>query len=120
MRILVLPFCLLALTAAVPAPAPPIADAADAMMPAYVEPPKAWTSIEQAVGANCRDRIEQVRGAAGQPTLDKTPAAPGQGYLMAAVDKRIDGCAVMQMHSDVNDLRPLPAPTGPARLQPAD
>jgi hypothetical protein len=64
--------------------------------------------------------VEQVRDAAGQPALDKAPATPGQGYLIAAVDKRIDGCAVMQMKGNVNDLRPLPPPNGPARLQPAD
>lgn len=29
--------------------------------------------------------------------------------MIAAVDKRIDGCAVMQMHRDVDDIRPLPA-----------
>ena len=69
--------------------------------------------------AICKDRIQQVRDFSGQPALDKAPATPGQGYLINAVDMRLDGCAVMQMKGSVNDLRPLPVPSGPARLQPA-
>lgn len=65
----------------------------------------------------CRDRIALVREAQGQPRLERQPASPERPYLIAAVDKRIDGCAVMQMHHDVNDLRPLPArPDGPAKV----
>ena len=70
--------------------------------------------------SQCRDRISQVREAAGQPRLDRSPARPGDGFLIAAVDKRVDGCAVMQMHRNIDDLRPVPEPSmGPARLQPA-
>ncbi|WP_374405695.1 hypothetical protein [Pelagerythrobacter sp.] len=58
----------------------------------------------------CRDRIREARAASGQPGLDSEPAKPGEAPMIAAVDKRIDGCAVMQMHRDVNDIRPLPAP----------
>jgi len=68
----------------------------------------------------CAERITQVREAAGQPRLDRRPAQPGGGYLIAAVDKRVDGCAVMQMHRRIDDLRPVPDPQlGPVRLQPA-
>src|SRR5688500_6309710 len=71
-------------------------------------------------GARCADRITQVREAAGQPRLDRSPATTSDGVLIAAVDKRIDGCAVMQMHRRIDDLRPIPEPSmGPARLQPA-
>jgi hypothetical protein len=119
MRLILLPLSALASIGAMPphekAAAPP-----DAMMPGYAEPAQKWGSVDEAVAArNCRDRIEQVRDAAGQPALDKTPATAGEGYLINAVDIRVDGCTVMQMKSDVNDLRPLPAPDGPARLQPA-
>jgi hypothetical protein len=70
--------------------------------------------------ADCRDRIERVRDELGQPGLEREPASPERPFLIAAVDKRIDGCAVMQMKGDVNDLRPLPeAPSGPPRIQPA-
>ena len=118
MRLIILPLCFVALTGAVPAPeAPP---AKSTMMPGYTVPPQRWTSVDEALGNPiCRDRVQQVRNASGQPALDKMPAAPGDGYLINAVDMRVDGCAVMQMKGDVNDLRPLPVTDGPARLQPA-
>lgn len=125
MRVILLPLlaaavpALAAVPASVALPAPVASP--DAMMPAYSQPPQAWTDIDEAVASQtCGDRIEQVRAAAGQPRLDKTPAAPQEGLLIAAVDKRIDGCAVMQMHRDVNDVRPLPAASGSAKLQPAE
>ena len=69
---------------------------------------------------NCEQRIQQVRDVSSQPALNKIPAVPGQGFFIAAVDKRVDGCPVMQMQNNINDLRPLPEPPeGPARLQPA-
>lgn len=71
------------------------------------------------VPANCGDRIERVREELGQPKLQRETESPDKPLLIAAVDKRIDGCAVMQMHRDVNDLRPLPEPSeGPVRLMP--
>ena len=105
MRLILLPL----LAAALTAPAAPPS-----------QPAPQWSEPNSSVRERCADRITQVREAAGQPRLDRSPATPGQGYLIAAVDKRIDGCAVMQMHGDVNDLRPVPAPSpGPARLLPA-
>jgi hypothetical protein len=69
--------------------------------------------------ASCADRITEVREAAGQPRLDRLPLRPGEEYLIAAVDKRIDGCAVMQMHRQIDDLRPVPGTTvGPTRSIP--
>lgn len=118
MRLMILPLCLVAFTGAVPAPQVP--PAGSMMMPGYTVPPRSWKSVDEALASqNCRDRIQQVRDASGQPSLDRTPAAPNEGYLINAVDMRVDGCAVMQMKGNVSDLRPLPAPTGPARLQPA-
>lgn len=70
---------------------------------------------------SCADRIERVRDDLAQPRLDRSPASADKPLLIAAVDKRIDGCAVLQMKGNVNDLRPLPvAPSGPPRLQPAN
>jgi hypothetical protein len=118
MRLIILPLCLVALTGAVPAPQVPLGSSA--MMPGYTVPPQRWTSLDEALTSqNCRDRIQQVRDASGQPVLDTTPATTGDGYLINAVDMRVDGCAVMQMKGNVNDLRPLPVSEGPARLQPA-
>jgi hypothetical protein len=91
------------------------------MMPGYTEPAQQWPSIEQARSERlCADRIEQVRDAAGEPMLDRAPADAETPMLIAAVDKRIDGCAVLQMKGDVNDLRPVPLPgEGPVALRPA-
>lgn len=69
----------------------------------------------------CRDRITVAREAAGKPPLlEREPASPEKPYHIYAVDKRVDGCAVMVMHGDVNDIRPLPAPPeSPILLMPA-
>ena len=71
--------------------------------------------------AVCRDTIHEVREERGLPELEDKTANADEPLFIAAVDKRIDGCAVLQMHNDINDLRPLPSrPSGPPRLQPAD
>ena len=104
MRLILLPLC------AAAAAAPPTVKP-DAMLPGYSEPSQRWASVEQAVSDKvCADGIEQVRETAGKPKLDRGPATTDKTLMIAAVDKRIDGCAVMQMHRDVDDLRPLPAP----------
>lgn len=63
------------------------------------------SSAEQ---ASCRDRIQQVREGRGLPELDRRSASPDRPFLMAAVDKRIDGCSVIVMRHDTRDVRPLP------------
>ena len=68
----------------------------------------------------CADAIRQVREANGLPALDKQAARPGQGLMIAAVDKRIDQCRVLVMADDPRDIRPEPAPAdGRAGLIPA-
>ena len=69
--------------------------------------------------ADCTGRIDRVRDDLAQPKLDRTPASAERPLLIAAVDKRIDGCAVLQMHGAVNDLRPVPQSSGGPLLQPA-
>ena len=66
----------------------------------------------------CRDRIQQVRDDRGLPRLDRDNARPDEGLLIAAVDKRIDGCSVLVMRNDTSDIRPLPE-QGEARMMPA-
>jgi hypothetical protein len=69
--------------------------------------------------AGCRDRIDEVRDDRGLPKLDRKAASPDDGLLIAAVDKRIDGCSVLVMRNNTRDIRPLPtAPEGPPRVQP--
>src|SRR4051812_21420971 len=66
----------------------------------------------------CRDRIEQVRAASGLPKLDRDNATDEKPLLIAAVDKRIGGCALMVRPNNRSDVRPLPPPAkGPVRLR---
>ena len=89
-------------------------------VPATQPPVVVLREAAQTSPRDCNDRIERVRADLGQPVLRRDPADPDRPYLIAAVDKRVDGCAVMQMRGDLNDLRPLPAPhEGPPRLEPA-
>jgi hypothetical protein len=74
-----------------------------------------WASSAQPI---CRDRIEMVREERGLPRLQRDAASPNEPVLIAAVDHRIDGCSVLVMHGNTADVRPIPAPEGPARLQP--
>lgn len=86
---------------------------------AYEEPARPWTSVEQAERLReCRDRIEQVRAAAGKPKLEREPANPDKPLLMYAVDTRIDDCGVIVPVADPSDLRQAPPP-GIARMIPA-
>jgi hypothetical protein len=119
MPLILLPF-LAAAAAATIAPAATV-PAPERMLPGYAEPATRWTSVEQALrDRQCGDTIRQVRDAAGQPALDREPGSAERPPLIAAVDKRIDGCAVIQMHGNVNDLRPLNPPADtPPRLSPA-
>ena len=115
MRLILLPLCACATIAAIAPEAP------ESMMPGYTRPAQQWSSVEQAIAdKQCADRIEQVRDATGEPKLDRTPASSEKPMLIAAVDKRIDGCAVLQMKGDVNDLRPVPEhDQGQTKLEPA-
>lgn len=101
---------LIVLASASIAAAPPMSRAPEQAPGAVVRPEGQARSQSAAEQVRCLARVEAARAAAGQPMLDRTPADGETGYLIAAVDKRIDGCAVMQMHGDVNDLRPLPNP----------
>jgi hypothetical protein len=70
-------------------------------------------------GESCGDTIRQVRSANGQPKLDRQPASADKPFLMAAVNKRIDGCSMMQAHGNSSDLRPIPEAKAQPRLVPA-
>lgn len=69
---------------------------------------------------NCRGRIEQVREERGLPKLQQDTASPDEPLLIAAVEKLVDGCSVMVMYHDTNDIRPLPEfQEGSGQLMPA-
>ena len=88
---------------------------------APVHPPSEVTTPEGAgFRENCRDRIELVREERGLPKLERDSASHDEALLIAAVDKRVDGCSVMVMRHDTSDIRPLPEfKEGPAQLRPA-
>ena len=65
----------------------------------------------------CRDQIREVRRELGKPEL-RRDATSQDPLLIAAVHKRIGGCAVLVMRNDTSDFRPLPEPAE-HRLMPA-
>ena len=107
MRI-VLPLAALALTTGASAP--------QAVPPEPVPGALTTRTDQKAV---CRDRIELVRQERGLPTLQRDTASPDEPLLIAAVDKRIDGCSVMVMRNNTSDVRPIPEADGVGRLMPA-
>lgn len=88
-------------------------------LPRVAEPEGEIPNLREPQSARCSEVIREVRETGGLPALQRGPATGDDGYMIAAVDKRVDGCAVMQMHGDVNDLRPLPEPTDEYLLRPA-
>lgn len=118
---------LLALLAAAPvamtlADDPEPAGPAALDMPSYEEPVRPWRDIEDAIPSpeECRDRIYQARAAAGQPELEGETADPDEPLLIWAVDRREQGCSVLVVKGDPEDIRPVPRPPEDApRLIPA-
>lgn len=72
--------------------------------------------------ATCRDTIRQARAASGQPPLlERGPASADEPLLYKAVDRKVDGCDVLVMVGDPNDIRPVPpAPEGRPLIIPAE
>jgi len=87
---------------------PLLAAAAASAIPATPAPTPATPAPTPAPRAACREAIMQVRAQAGLPALDRGNAQPGDGLLIAAVDKRIDDCRVLVMARDTRDIRPEP------------
>lgn len=105
--------------------------------PAYEEPASPWNDLRDAMPTGgmeeetakkleelrqrrCNDTITQARAEAGLPMLDRKPATPDEAHHIYAVDRREDGCSVMVMAGNPEDIRPLPAPmTGGGGLIPA-
>lgn len=61
----------------------------------------------------CRDKIERAQAEDEIPIFDaplfqREPATPDSPLAIYAVDRREDGCAVMVMMGDINDVRPVP------------
>ena len=109
-------------------PAPPALD-----NPAYSTPPERWQSIDDAVATlpqptsapdpeQCSDRITHAREASGQPPLlNREAGSHDKPLAIYAVHREQDGCSVMVMMGDPDDIRPLPGPMeGPLQVIPAE
>ncbi|MEM1050861.1 MAG: hypothetical protein AAGI28_02085 [Pseudomonadota bacterium] len=58
---------------------------------------------------DCLDRITQARELSGQELLlERQPASPEKPYAIYAVHREQDGCSVMVMMGNRNDIRALP------------
>lgn len=90
-----------------PAAAPQAAPGMSLDMPSYETPAQKWGSAADAKPTleNCRDRIREVRDETGLPKLEPVTPAPEVIY---AVDRRQDGCSVLVVKGNPNDIRPLP------------
>jgi hypothetical protein len=88
-----------------------------APQPAPVVPSTDLDIPYQPSQAVCRDRIIEAREERGLPELRRETAAPDEPLLIAAVDKRIDGCAVLVMRNNTSDIRPLPVIESKGRLE---
>lgn len=69
----------------------------------------------------CADRIRQARKELGLPQLKNEPASPDRPLLFYAVNRIEEGCGVLVMKGNPNDIRPIPEPPeGPIRMIPAE
>jgi hypothetical protein len=93
------------------------AEPSGAPQPVPPEPVPGAMSVRTDQKAVCNDRIELVRQERGLPKLQRDTASPDEPLLIAAVDRRVDGCSVMVMYNDTSDIRPLPEPQGEAQVQ---
>ncbi|MEE4539133.1 MAG: hypothetical protein V2J51_11675 [Erythrobacter sp.] len=82
----------------------------DGASPETPDAPRAETdAAKNPTGRECRDRIERARAASGQPLLlNRGPATPDDPVLIYAVDRRQDGCSVMVVAGNPDDIRALP------------
>mgnify|MGYP001548571408 CR=1 FL=1 len=56
----------------------------------------------------CHGKTEVVRQERGLPDLDLDNAKSDEPLLIYAVDQMINGCEVLVIRNDLNDIRPLP------------
>lgn len=64
--------------------------------------------------ANCRDMLEHTKSRepslviSEKPLFQREPATPHEPLAIYAVDRREDGCGMMVMLGNPDDVRPLP------------
>jgi hypothetical protein len=104
MQPIILPLATLALMGAADQPAtPPPADE----QVAFPE----FTSFAPP-GKRCPDgALPTNEQQARQPRFEREPATPGQGQIIYAVDRRIEGCSVILVKSGPNAIRNMLRPS---------
>jgi hypothetical protein len=105
-------------------PAAPQSEASTEFVPPEVDlspAERVVLGLETKAAPDCGDTVTQAREHDGKPPLlEREPASPDKPHLIYAVDKRLDGCAVMVMKGDLTDMRPIPkAAEGPLLVIPA-
>lgn len=91
-------------------------------MPSYSAPAERWRDLRDALPPSpeeCRDRIRQIREQNGQPELRRETADDEEPLMLWAVDRREDGCSVMVVKDNPDDIRPIPKTNGEVKLRPA-
>lgn len=121
MRTIVLAIASMALTGATE-PEAIATDATSFDNPAFAAPPRPWTSVPELdpdTSRLCADVIREARDNAGLPQLDRRTASPENPELVWAVDHRRDGCGVLVMRGNPDDIRPVPKPSENVTIMPA-
>ncbi|UVI38840.1 hypothetical protein [Qipengyuania spongiae] len=90
--------------------------------PAYERPATNWRDIDDAgpQSKKCADTIRRVRAENGLPEIHNGNERSVDPLFVKAVEKRIDGCPVLVMAHDTDDLRPGPEPGDEAKFMQAD
>ncbi|MBV7259971.1 hypothetical protein [Erythrobacter crassostreae] len=106
--------------------------------PAYSNPAKPWTNLKevQATEATeigetlrqlresrraCRDRLTTAQDDAPRPVIEPDTASADKPLLIYAVDHRSEGCSLIVMKGNPDDVRQLPElPSDKPLLQRAD
>ncbi len=89
------------------------------MMPSYQWPTVQWRNLDEAMddlfppdqvsaSAECRDRLHKAGVANETPPSSTLEIEEPEALMLWAVDKRIDGCSVMVVKDNPDDVRPIP------------
>ena len=82
---------------------------------------KPQIALSENLPNECRDRVRQADPKTDQAVIERKPATTEKSMMIWAVDRRENGCGVMVMKGDLNDVREVPArPENIAGLIPAD
>ena len=91
--------------------------------PAFETPETPWEKMPDAPAPDsgfCADRVREARASAGLPAMDRRTASPERPELIYAVDHRRDGCGVLVMHGNSEDIRPVPEAGNEGGIIPAE